>query len=314
MTAIITPALRHGLLALSRSERFKALAVRLPMTAAVVSRFVPGETVADCLAAVRGLADDGLRATIDFLGEDTTNAAQAAAVRDGYLEVLAALAEAGLTDRAELSIKLTALGLGLPDGRELALAHAREICAAAAAAGTTVTVDAEDHTTTDTTLGILAELRQDYPDTGAVLQSYLHRTIEDCTVLAGAGSRVRLCKGAYAEPAEVAHQTREEVSAAYVACARILLAGDGYPMLATHDPEMIAAVGELARQYGREPGSYEYQMLYGIRADEQRRLAAAGESVRVYVPFGTDWWGYFIRRLAERPANLLFFLRSLVSR
>ncbi len=306
--------LRNALLAAARSERLKALALRLPVTAAVVRRFVPGETVQDCLAAVRALAADGLAASIDFLGEDTTSPAQAAAVRDGYLEVLARLAAEGLTGSAEVSVKLTALGLGLPGGRELALAHAREIAAAASAAGMTVTVDMEDHHATDATLGILAELRRDFPDAGGVLQAYLHRTLDDCALLAGEGSRIRLCKGAYAEPAEVAHQTREEVSAAYVACARVLLAGDGYPMLATHDPEMIAAVGELADQAGREPGSYEYQMLFGIRSDEQRRLAAMGETVRVYVPFGTDWWGYFVRRLAERPANLLFFLRALLGR
>ncbi|HQZ00710.1 MAG TPA: proline dehydrogenase family protein [Propionicimonas sp.] len=303
--------LRGGLLALARSESFKKLAVRLPVTASVVARFVPGETIADCLRAVRSLAGDQLLATIDYLGEDTTTPEQALAIRDGYLALLAELNAAGLSEVAEVSIKLTALGLALPGGRELALTHARAICAAASAAGTTVTVDAEDHTTTDTTLGILAELRRDYPATGGVLQAYLHRTLADCELLSSEGSRIRLCKGAYAEPAEVAHQTREEVSAAYVAGARILLAGDGYPMLATHDPEMIAAVAELARQLGREPGSYELQMLFGIRADEQRRLAASGERVRVYVPFGTDWWGYFIRRLAERPANLVFFARAL---
>jgi len=303
--------LRGGLLALARSEAFKKLAVRLPVTASVVARFVPGETIADCLRAVRSLAGDQLLATIDYLGEDTTTPEQALAIRDGYLALLAELNAAGLSEVAEVSIKLTALGLALPGGRELALTHARAICAAASAAGTTVTVDAEDHTTTGTTLGILAELRRDYPATGGVLQAYLHRTLADCELLSSEGSRIRLCKGAYAEPAEVAHQTREEVSAAYVAGARILLAGDGYPMLATHDPEMIAAVAELARQLGREPGSYELQMLFGIRADEQRRLAASGERVRVYVPFGTDWWGYFIRRLAERPANLVFFARAL---
>ncbi len=313
MSAVDT-ALRRSLLALSGSAGLKALATRLPLTAAVVSRFVPGETVEECLAAVRALATDGLHASVDFLGEDTTSEERAAAVRDGYLDLVARLAADGLAGTAEVSIKLTALGLGLPRGREVALGHARDICAAAEAAGTTVTVDMEDHTTTDTTLGILAELRRDHPRTGGVLQAYLHRTLEDCSLLAGAGSRIRLCKGAYAEPAEVAHQTAEEVSASYVACARILLAGEGYPMLATHDPEMIAAVGELALQHGREPGSYEYQMLYGIRSDEQRRLAACGQTVRVYVPFGTDWWGYFIRRLAERPANLAFFLRALVGR
>ncbi|MCC6495646.1 MAG: proline dehydrogenase family protein [Propionibacteriaceae bacterium] len=313
MTSLDLP-LRNLLLGLARSARFKALAVRLPMTAAVVARFVPGETVADCLDAVRSLAADGLLASIDYLGEDTTSPAQAAAIRDGYLDLLAQLAAAGLAGNAEVSVKLTALGVGLPDGRSLALEHTLAICAAATAVGTTVTVDAEDHTTTDTTLGILAEVRRQYPDTGGVLQAYLHRTIEDCALLAGPGSRIRLCKGAYAEPAEVALQGREEVSTAYVAAARTLLAGEGYPMLATHDPEMIAAVTELARQAGREPGTYEFQLLYGIRSDEQRRLAASGERVRVYVPFGTDWWGYFIRRLAERPANLVFFIRALFGR
>lgn len=312
--SVLDRGMRHLLLALARSERIKHLAVRLPVTASVVARFVPGETVADCLAAVRALAADGLLASIDFLGEDTTSPAQAAAVRDGYLDLLTALAASGLTATAEVSVKLTALGLLLPDGRALARTHAREICAAATAHGTTVTIDAEDHTTTDTTLGVVAELRQEFPATGAAVQAYLHRTIDDCAVLATTGSRVRLCKGAYAEPAEVAFQSAEEVSAAYVACARMLLAGNGYPMLATHDPQMIAAVGELARQVGREPGSFEYQLLYGIRSDEQRRLAASGERVRVYVPFGTDWWGYFIRRLAERPANLLFFVRALFGR
>ena len=306
--------LRNVLLRLARSQRFKALAVRLPMTAAVVARFVPGETVADCLTAVRALAADNLLASIDYLGEDTNTPEQAAAIRDGYLGLLSELATAGLAGSAEVSVKLTALGVGLPGGRGLALGHAREICAAAAAVGTAVTVDAEDHTTTDTTLGILADLRRQYPDTGGVLQAYLHRTLEDCAVLAGAGSRIRLCKGAYAEPMEVSLQRREEVSTAYVACARALLAGGGYPMLATHDPEMIAAVAELARQLGREPGTFEFQMLYGIRSDEQRRLAASGQKVRVYVPFGTDWWGYFIRRLAERPANLAFFARALLGR
>jgi len=284
------------------------------VTAAVVSRFVPGETIADCLDAVRSLAAEGLVATIDHLGEDTTSPADAAAIRDAYLRLLAELGTSGLAEVAEVSVKLTALGLGLPDGTRLALNNVWAICAAAAAVGTTVTIDAEDHSTTDATLGILAELRRDYPATAGVLQAYLHRTIEDVSVLATTGARIRLCKGAYAEPVEVAFQNNEEVSASYLACAQLLLDGDGTPLLATHDPELIAAVADLAAQVGRKQGSYEFQMLYGIRSDEQRRLAALGETVRVYVPYGTDWWGYFIRRLAERPANLRFFARALFGR
>jgi proline dehydrogenase len=221
----------------------------------------------------------------------------------------------GLADAAEVSVKLSALGQALPDvGEKLALENARAICEAAEAAGTSVTFDMEDHTTVDSNLRILAELRQDYPWVGAVLQSMLRRTPQDCRDLAHPGSRVRLVKGAYAEPAEVAHTRKPDVDAAYVQCAEILLSGGGYPMIASHDPRMIAAAASAARQAGRVPGEYEFQMLYGIRTDAQRELARAGERVRVYVPFGTDWYGYFMRRLAERPANVAFFLRALIGR
>lgn len=310
--SVVGQLLRGPLLGLAASSRARELALRLPVTAAVVARFVPGETVAECLQAVRQLAAEGLKATIDHLGEDTATEADAAAITSAYLELLAELGAAGLVEVAEVSVKLTALGLDLPDGHRIALSNAWAICAAAASVGTTVTVDAEDHTHTDAALAILAELRRDYPATGAVVQAYLHRTISDVAALSA--SRVRLCKGAYAEPAEVAHQTKQEVSASFLACARVLLKGEGRPLLATHDPRLIAATAKVADKLGRELGSYEYQMLYGIRADEQRRLSALGASVRVYVPYGTDWWGYFIRRLAERPANLVFFARALLGR
>jgi proline dehydrogenase len=222
------------------------------------------------------------------------------------------LSAAGLTQggRTEVSVKLTAVGQAID--ASLALDNAREVCAAATAAGTTVTLDMEDHTTTDSTLEVLRSLRPDFPSTGAVLQSYLHRTEADCRDLAVAGSRVRLCKGAYKEPASVAFQDPSEVDRSYVRCLKVLLAGEGYPMVATHDPRLIAITAELAEH--RDPGSYEYQLLYGVRPAEQERLAAAGETVRVYVPYGDEWYGYLMRRLAERPANLTFFLRALLSR
>jgi proline dehydrogenase len=198
-------------------------------------------------------------------------------------------------------------------GDKIALENARTICRAARNAGTTVTLDMEDHTTTDATLATLREVRKDFPETGAVLQAYLHRTEADCRHLAYEGSRVRLCKGAYDEPPEVAFQSRLEVDKSYIRCLKVLLAGQGYPMIATHDPRMITIASSLASRNGREAGSYEFQMLYGIRPEEQRRLARAGETVRVYVPYGTDWYGYLMRRLAERPQNLTFFLRSLIS-
>ena len=172
----------------------------------------------------------------------------------------------------------------------------------------------EDHTTTDSTLSILRDLRKDFPETGAVLQSYLHRTEADCRALAYEGSRVRLCKGAYNEPDDVAFQDKTEVDKSYVRCLKVLLSGQGYPMIATHDPRMVEIASSLSSRYGRPQGSYEFQMLYGIRPEEQRRLAAAGETVRVYLPYGEEWYGYLMRRLAERPQNLSFFLRSLISK
>jgi proline dehydrogenase len=172
----------------------------------------------------------------------------------------------------------------------------------------------EDHTTTDSTLAILHDLRKDFPETGAVLQAYLHRTEADCRALAHEGSRVRLCKGAYNEPDDVAFQDKVEVDKSYVRCLKVLLGGQGYPMIATHDPRMVEIASSLASRYGRAQGTYEFQMLFGIRPEEQKRLAASGETVRVYVPYGAEWYGYLMRRLAERPQNLTFFLRSLISK
>ncbi|MAO80572.1 MAG: proline dehydrogenase [Nocardioides sp.] len=256
-----------------------------------------------------------MKVTLDFLGEDTLDAAQAQATVDAYVELLGALAAQGLAHGAEVSVKLSAVGQALPDGgHTIALEHARTICRAARNAGTTVTLDMEDHTTTDSTLSILRELRKDFPETGAVLQAYLHRTEADCRQLAYEGSRVRLCKGAYAQPETVAFQDRLDVDKSYVRCLKVLLAGQGYPMIATHDPRMVEIASSLASRYGRAPGTYEFQMLYGIRPEEQRRLAAAGETVRVYVPFGQEWYGYLMRRLAERPQNLSFFVKSLISK
>ena len=308
--------LRQGLLQLSKSGQVRSLVEKAPISRDVVRRFVPGERTADAVRAATELDRTGRRSTIDFLGEDTTDLDQARATRDAYVQLLAALSEAGLTQdgRAEVSVKLSAVGQYLPgDGHKIALDHAREICQAATNAGTTVTLDVEDHTTTDATLETLLELRQDFPSVGAVLQAYLHRTEGDCRDLAGAGSRVRLCKGAYKEPESVAFQDSAEVDKSYVRCLKVLMAGEGYPMVASHDPRLVEIAGALAARHHRAADSFEYQMLYGIRGDEQKRLAGAGERMRVYVPFGQEWYGYLMRRLAERPSNLTFFLRSLLS-
>nr|WP_302181816.1 proline dehydrogenase family protein [Nocardioides pinisoli] len=307
--------LRQPILLLARSQGVKKLVSTMPVSSSIVAGYVPGETTADAVAATAGLVDDGLRVTLDYLGEDTTDAAQAEATVAAYKELLADLAAKGLAPQAEVSVKLSAIGQFLPDnGHKVALENAREICHAARNAGTTVTLDMEDHTTTDSTLSILRELRKDFPETGAVLQAMLRRTEADCRALAYEGSRVRLCKGAYMEPEQVAFQDRTEVDKSYVRCLKVLLGGQGYPMIATHDPRMVQIASSLASRFGRRPGTYEFQMLFGIRPEEQKRLAAAGETVRVYIPYGTEWYGYLMRRLAEKPQNLTFFVRSLVSK
>src|SRR5262245_47347394 len=205
--------LRQSLLLLSRSDKVKQLVTAMPVSGGIVSRYVPGESAGDVVAATRSLVDEGLQVSLDYLGEDTLDREQAQSTVDAYVEVLGLLATTDLTPAAEVSVKLSAVGQALPnDGEKLALDNARHICEAAAAAGTMVTLDMEDHTTTDSTLGILTELRRDFPATGAVLQAYLHRTEGDCKDLAGAGSRVRLCKGAYKEPESVAYQGKHDVN------------------------------------------------------------------------------------------------------
>ncbi|MGW1199137.1 proline dehydrogenase family protein [Streptomyces sp. NPDC002536] len=302
------------LLAASRSDAIRRIVSAAPVTRPVVDRFVAGEVLDESMAAVRSLNQRGMEVTLDHLGEDITDPAEALRTRDAYLALAEALGTEGLGVRAEMSVKLSAFGQALPGGHDLALANVTPVVEAAAEAGTTVTLDMEDHTTVDSTLAILAELRKRFPQTGAVLQSYLFRTEEDCHALAGEGSRVRLVKGAYKEPASVAFQDKREVDLAYVRCLKILMAGKGYPMIGSHDPRMVAIAQELGRRYGRTLDAYEFQMLYGIREAEQQRLVADGHRMRVYIPYGTDWYGYFMRRLAERPANLAFFLRSLATR
>lgn len=306
--------LKSVLLGLSRAPLVKRAVTTFPLTRRVVDRFVAGETTADCLRVTRALLDQGLLVTIDHLGEDTTTAAQADRITDTYVELLQALGSEGLADRVEVSIKLSALGSLLGGGGDVALDNARVICEAAARVGTTVTVDMEEHTTTDATLATVRALRSQHAWVAAVLQAMLYRTPTDCLEHLDAGERIRLCKGAYAEPADVAHQRRAAVDRNYRRCAALLLGGRGRPLFATHDPALIRFVTNQARAARRAIGSYELQMLLGVRSDEQRRLAAAGHAVRVYVPFGTDWYAYFMRRLAERPANLVFLLRALLER
>ncbi|MGW6292272.1 proline dehydrogenase family protein [Streptomyces sp. NPDC055058] len=302
------------ILAASRSDRMRRLVSAAPGTRQVVDRFIPGETVDEVLPVVEELTGNGLELTMDVVGEDITTPAQAEAARDAYLELIERLAPLELGDRVEMSVKLSMFGQSLPGGHDLALANVRPVVEAAAAIGTTVTLDAEDHTTLDSMFAIHEELRRDVPQTGCVIQAYLYRTEEDARRLAANGSRVRLVKGAYKEPADVALQQKHEIDKAYVRILRTLMNGEGYPMIGSHDPRLISIAQELARIAGRKPDEYEFQMLYGIRSDEHLRLAAEGHRMRVYTAYGTDWYGYFMRRLAEKPANLRFFARSMITK
>jgi proline dehydrogenase len=307
------------------------------------------------VAVARALRSAGLLVTLDYLGEDTTDAQRAAATAAQYVHLVGKLAAEGLTEggAVEVSVKPTAIGLLLgrndegadasrraPDttagpatgrgagedvppgkpaggssprevGVRIATDHLERIVTSARDAGTTVTVDAEDHRTTQAGLRVAAALRPRFGSLGSVLQAALRRTEADARELAAPGVRVRLCKGAYAEPPSEAYEARHDIDKSFARCLRILMAGPGYPMIATHDPRLIAITQSLGM--ARPAGSFEYQMLYGVRPDEQRRLAASGAKVRVYVPYGGDWYPYLVRRLAERPANLALFLRSLGS-
>lgn len=304
---------RDALLSLARAGAVKRVVTTAPGVSGVVNRFAAGDDDDDAVRATSDLRDAGFMVTLDYLGEDTLDREQADLTAGAYVRILHRLADAGLSDATEVSVKLSAVGQALDGvGQQISTDNARLICQAAADAGTTVTLDMEDHTTTDLTLQTLHELRADFPHTGAVLQAYLHRTEQDCRDLAVAGSRIRLCKGAYSEPESVAHDDRADIDRAYVRCMRILLAGEGYPMFATHDHRLISIAEALTRRYARPPGTYEYQMLYGVRRDQQRRLVEAGEQVRVYVPYGTEWYGYLVRRMAERPANLGLGVRAIL--
>jgi proline dehydrogenase len=303
---------RSVFFAAAASSRLERLVGAVPVSRSLVRRFIAGDDAEEAVTAARALADDGLAITVHHLSAEPATAEEARAVKDEYVGLLRRLKGAGLTPTAEVSVKLSAVGRRLDD--KIAFEHASEICSAASEAGTSVTIDAEDHGSTDSTLEILADLRKDYPATGAVLQAYLRRTEGDCRELATAGSRVRLCKGAYSEPESVAFQDALDVDKSFVRCLNILMSGEGYPMVATHDPRLIAIAEDRARWFDRAADEYEFQFLHGVRPEEQARLAAGGNVVRVYLPYGRQWYGYLMRRFAERPANVTLLGRALTAR
>ena len=284
----------------------------------MVARFVAGERREQALDALERLRDQGFRTTVDILGESVTSEAAARAAADEYVATIDALADREL-DR-NVSLKLSQMGLGLSP--QLCRENLARIVARAVERDAFVRIDMEAHGTTDATLAAWRALRPASAaadpdvaagaDVGVVIQSALRRSAADVDALIAAGARVRLCKGAYVEPASVAFQDKAEVDAAFEALMLRLLREGRFPAFATHDDRLVRRAIEVARAEGIAPDRFEFQMLYGVRRDLQDRLRRAGYGVRVYVPFGTEWYPYFMRRLAERPANIAFLLRSIL--
>lgn len=303
--------MRSLFLWLSRRRSLGRLATRLPVTRSMVARFVAGETLDEALDALERLRAAGLRTTVDVLGEAVTSVDEARAAADDYLAALDALAARGL-DR-NVSVKLSQMGLEVDPAA--CRANVERILGRAADHVAFVRIDMEDHATTDATLALWRELRPvnaGRGDSGVVIQAALRRSPADIEALIAEGARVRLCKGAYVEPASVAYPDKADVDAAYAGLMERLLVEGTFPAIATHDERLIRRAIDLARAKGIGPDRFEFQMLYGVRRDLQERLVRAGFGVRVYVPYGTQWYPYFMRRLAERPANVAFVLRSVL--
>ena len=277
----------------------------------LAKRFVAGETIESALASVRELNATGLTATLDFLGEDVTDSAEAAHTRDTYLDMLAGIERAAA--RTNVSVKLTALGLLIDE--DLCAEHLSAIVERAAALPDPfVRIDMEGSSVTEATLRVFERVFAHYRNVGPVVQAYLYRSPADVERAIALGARVRLCKGAYGEPETLAIPDMPSIRKAYLRMAEALLSRGVYPGIATHDERVIAAIKAYAAQHGIGKERFEFQLLYGVRPDLQAQLVRDGYNVRVYVPFGTHWAGYFYRRITERKENALFVLRSLVTR
>ncbi len=303
--------LRRPMLALADNRTVEGLMRRNGFSKGLVRRFVAGEDLETALEAVRRIAAQGMTATLDQLGENVATVQEAQAAVSSYVTILRRMAAAGL--EPNISVKLTMLGLDLGD--DLARENMIPILEAAREVGGFVRIDMEGSAYTERTIAITETLHDRFPDqVGTVIQSYLKRSADDVERMIDRRARVRLVKGAYAEPPTVAFQDHREVDAAYERLMRRLLDAGRYPAIATHDPALIRTAREHVARQGITSDRWEFQMLYGVRRDEQAALTAAGFRMRVYVPYGTQWYPYFTRRIAERPANAIFVLRQLVSR
>jgi len=308
--------LRSLILYLSRSTTARTFVTKFPLSWAVASRFAAGEQVGDAIRAIRELTGRGLKVTADHLGENVSTEAEAAHAADENIQLLDAIQSSGV--QSHLSIKLTQFGLDLGD--EVCYANMRRVFDRAKAIGTFVRVDMESTDYTERTLNLVRAAKDaGYDNVGTVIQSYLYRSEADIRALCADGIRVRLCKGAYQEPPDRAFPLKNDVDDNYVKLSRALLAATKenpalYPALATHDEAMIAAAKDYVAAYQVPRANFEFQMLYGVRRELQEKLVAEGYNVRVYVPYGREWYPYFMRRLAERPANLWFFVANLFRR
>jgi len=296
------------LLYLSNSPGFKNFLTRFKSFNNVTHRFVAGEELPDAVAAIRELNRKQIRASFDHLGESISSEAETRAEVQEYTEVLQAISDHALD--SNVSVKLTQLGLDISPA--LCYDNTRRIVEAAAGHHNFVRIDMEDSPKTDATLDIFRRLRGEFDNVGIVVQSYLYRTEKDVDELLALGARIRLCKGAYKEPASVAFQDKRDVDANYVLVMKKLLVSGIYHGIATHDEKMIAATRQFAAERKIDADQFEFQMLYGIRRDLQDQLVADGYRMRVYVPYGRSWYPYFMRRLAERPANVWFVMKNVI--
>jgi proline dehydrogenase len=300
---------RSALIYLSSQERLKEFATRFKLFKKLTTRFIAGENINEAIAAIRDLNERGCSASFDHLNESVTSPAETEAEVHEYLDVLARIDESGID--SNVSIKLTQFGLEIDP--ELAYQNARRVVADAARRGNFVRIDMEGSKVTQATIDVFKRLRAEFGlnDVGIVLQSYLHRTMDDVRDLLKIPARIRLCKGAYDEPPEVAFPEKKDVDDNYVEVMKVILSSGIYHGIATHDPKMIEATIDFAQREGIGKEAFEFQMLYGIRRDLQEKLAKDGYRMRVYVPYGERWYPYFMRRLAERPANIWFVLKNL---
>ena len=301
---------RSALIWLSRQEGLKDFATRFRLFKKLTTRFVAGETIDQAISYIREINAENCTASFDHLNEAVASEAEAEAEVVEYLNILEKIAETKI--RSNASIKLTQFGLGLDP--ELAYRNVRRVVEDAHQRGNFVRVDMEDSSVTQVTIDIFKRLRAEYDlnDVGIVLQSYLRRTYADAQELLKIPARIRICKGAYHEPPEVAFPDKKDVDANYVKVMQLLLSSGTYHGIATHDPKMIDATVDFAQREGIGKEKFEFQMLFGIRRDLQRQLARDGFNMRIYVPYGKHWYPYFMRRLAERPANIWFVMKNLV--